>query len=69
MGLLRNEMRPPLMGLDGAIRKHEGTRFALQNLRPNASKQKFGGVLRVGNLTQPFQKIPGDFKRVFDKSW
>ena len=57
------------MGFDRAIGKHEGAGFALQNLRLNASEKKFGGVLRVGNLTQPFQKIPGDFKRVFDESW
>jgi hypothetical protein len=29
--------------------------------------EAFGGLLGIGDLTQPFQVIPGDFKRVFDE--
>lgn len=50
------------MGFNRAVRQHEGASFASQNLRLNASKQEFGGLLRIGNLAQFVQIIPSDFK-------
>ncbi len=67
--LSRDELRPPLVGSDRAVGEHKGALFALQNLRLDASKQEFGGILGIGNLAQRVQKVPRDFKRVFDEGW
>lgn len=57
------------IGIDRPVRQHEGAGFASEDLRLNAPKQQFGGLLGVGNLAHPAEVIPGDLKRAFNKNW
>ena len=52
-----------------SVRQHEGASFTSEYLRLNTPKQKFGGLLGVGDLAHPAKKIPSDFKRTFNESW
>jgi hypothetical protein len=51
------------------VRQHEGASFTSEYLRLDTPKQKFGGLLGVGNLAHPAKEIPSDLKRTFNKSW
>src|SRR4051794_38053874 len=55
-----NQMRPPLMGLDGTVRQHQLSRFTLEDLGLDVFEQEFGCFVGVSNLARPVEIFPGD---------
>lgn len=47
---------------DGLVGQHQGSALALQDLGLDACQEDFSRLLRVGNLSRPLKKVPGDLK-------